>query len=83
MLKLADIEKSIIGIVSEVCDIDANEIGTDSLLFDDIGISSVTIVEVMSKVEQLFGLEFDSQLYNPELYRTVGDLVHKIQEKIS
>ena len=83
VMKMGDMEIKIIRIISEVCDIDEEYLSIDSSIQDDVGISSVTIVETMARIEQEFSISIENDLYNPYLYNTIGDLVKMVQGKIS
>ncbi len=56
-------------IISEAIEIEPSEVRQDSSLIDDLGIESVDMLYIKSKVESAFNIEWDfvSGLTNPEL----------------
>ena len=65
-------------ILSEQLDVDAADITMESLIADDLGADSIDVVDLIMSLEDEFDMEIpDEQVEN---IRTVGDLVHFVEE---
>jgi acyl carrier protein len=58
-----------------------DEIGLDDSLADDLGIDSVGFVELMTILEEKYGIEIDSREAKNESLRTLGGLCDFIMVK--
>ncbi|RDI67402.1 diaminopimelate decarboxylase [Nocardia pseudobrasiliensis] len=50
------------------------EITSETLLFDDLALDSLSIVELLTRLEDEFGVRVDPHELNPDTVRTVGSL---------
>ena len=65
-------------ILSQQFEIDQNIITADSDLADDLGASSLDLVDLAMSIEDEFGIEVPDELI--ETVKTVGDVVKFIEE---
>ena len=81
---MTDKQQEILDVVREHLSsrgIDAETVGMDASLSDDVGLDSLDTVELTLALEQRYGIEIpDSEL---EDLVTVGDAVHLIEKKVS
>ena len=68
-------------IISEVLNVDAEEITMDTTFVDDLGADSLDIFQIIMGLEE----EFDIEIANEEAEKivTVGDAVEQIKEAIN
>ena len=65
--------KRIIGIIEDVADIPCDDIQEDSNLIDDLDLSSLEIMSIISKIEKSFSIKMsEKELLSIE---NIGDLV--------
>lgn len=62
-------------LLAEKVDVDTDTITADTK-FDDLGIDSLDIVELLMGIEDEFGVNIEPD----ESLKTVGDLINKIEE---
>ena len=67
-------------ILSEFIDDDESEITMDSALVDDLGLSSLEVINIVANFEDEFGIEVPDRVI-PTL-RTVGDIVKYLEENV-
>ena len=65
-------------ILEEFIDGDTSEITMDSALVDDLGLSSLEVINIVAAFEDEFGIEVPDRVI-PTL-RTVGDIVNFLEE---
>ncbi len=65
-------------ILAEQLDIDEDTIEMESLVLDDLGADSLDIVDLVMSLEDTFDLEIPDEAI--ETMKTVGDIVHFIEE---
>jgi acyl carrier protein len=68
--------KRIIAIVTEIALHDPATIGTSTLLYSDLGLDSLSALELLVAIEDEFSVEIDTDA--AKRIRTVGDLVELI-----
>ena len=68
-------------IISEVLNVDAEEITMDTTFVDDLGADSLDIFQIIMGIEE----EFDIEIPNEEAEKivTVGDAVEQIKKAVS
>ncbi len=66
-------------ILSEQLEIEEDYINLDSNIVDDLGASSLDIVDIVMSIEDEFSLEVPDELI--ERVQTVGDIVDFIEEQ--
>ena len=52
-------------------------------LFDDLGLDSTSVIELLMTLEDTVGLEIDPDELGPEVFRTVGTLAEYVQAGFS
>lgn len=67
-------------IYETICDViysacGADDIKEESFLKEDLGLDSLSLVEVLANIEDRLSIEFDSDDLNPEELLQVSDLV--------
>ncbi|MDR0990934.1 MAG: acyl carrier protein [Propionibacteriaceae bacterium] len=67
-------------IVNEVAGIEAAEIGADKTFGDDLGIDSLSMVEILYGIEDSFDLKIPEEEGNN--FRTVGDAAAYIEKAL-
>ena len=78
---MADVRDKIIQIIATECEVDAAKIVPEATL-DDLGISSVDLVQVMFQIEE----EFDVYLADEEIgadTESVGQLLEAVEKLIA
>lgn len=63
-------------ILSEICGVDKEHITMDLSLEDDMGITSVSFVETLARIEQEFEMELGDNAYDITRYKTVEDIAN-------
>lgn len=64
--------------IAEQLDIDASEISMDTDIMQDLDADSLDAVEVLSQVEEEFGIEIPDE--QTEEFRIVGNIVKYVEE---
>ena len=67
-----------VAILGEYVDCDPSEITEDSALIDDLGLSSLDVINIVADFEDEFGIEVPDRVI-PTL-RTVGDIVNYLED---
>ena len=67
-----------VAILGEYVDCDPSEITEDSALIDDLGLSSLEVINIVADFEDEFGVEVPDRVI-PTL-RTVGDIVNYLED---
>ena len=68
-------------IIAEQLDIDEDSITLESAIIDDLGADSLDIVDLVMSFEDEFDTEISDEAI--EEMKTVGDIVHYIEENIA
>ena len=68
------------GILADQLDLDADDITMESSLTEDLGADSLDFVDIVMSLEDEFDAEFPEE--DMESVKTVGDVVHYIEENI-
>lgn len=71
-----EIIKAITAVISKVADIPAGDIRPDSLLMDDLELSSLEIMTMLPVIEKTFGIRINEKAMRNIL--TVGDMAEGI-----
>jgi len=66
-------------IAEKIPDIDIEDVVPDASLIDDLGADSLTIVELVMSMEEIFAIEIDDDA--AETLRTVQDAIDFIKSK--
>lgn len=75
-----NVEKKIYALIKEFSFID-DEIKTEDS-FAVLGISSISIVDLIAKVEDEFNILFDDSILNPDNFRDVAALVSLVKKSL-
>lgn len=67
-------------VIRAVCG--AEEMEEDSFLKEDLGLDSLSLVEVLAEIEDKLSIEFDSDFLNPDELLQVSDLVVLIRKTL-
>ena len=73
--------REIIEIVKKYCALD-EEVTLSSEL-KNLSLDSITFVEIIVDIEDLFGIEFDVDELSMANWQTVKDIVNSVEEKIN
>jgi acyl carrier protein len=76
-----DIQKKVIGIISERLSKEPDKISVNSNVVADLGADSLDIAEIMMDLEDEFGIKLEDD--NQDGPKTVGDIVRYITEKVT
>lgn len=75
-----EIEQTVMDLILDFANMDEDEISMDMDFMDEIGLSSLELMQVITGVENEFGIKFESKelkkIFAPE------DLIDLIQEKM-
>lgn len=72
----------IIEIIRDACALKEDNITFETNL-GDISLDSLTFIEVIVRIEQEFGIEFDDEDLNIDDWGTIGDVIHYVEGKIN
>ena len=72
----------IIEIIRDACALKEDNITFETNL-GDISLDSLTFIEVIVRIEQEFGVEFDDEDLNIDDWGTIGDVIHYVEGKIN
>lgn len=67
-------------IISEILNVDANEITLDTTFVDDLGADSLDVFQIIMGIEEEFDIEISNDA--AENIKTVNDAVEQIKEAI-
>ena len=67
-------------IISEVLNIEKDEITEDSKFVDDLGAESLDVFQIIMGIEEEFDIEIDNE--DVESISTVGDVIEEIKKLI-
>ncbi len=67
-------------IISEVLNIEKDEITEDSKFVDDLGADSLDVFQIIMGIEEEFDIEIDNE--DVESISTVGDVIEEIKKLI-
>ncbi len=70
-----DLTATLIAALSQLLNRDAATIDAGSRLFEDLGIDSTGVLELLMQLETELGVEFDAETLEPNDFETVGSLV--------
>ena len=73
--------KKLQSIISEVLNVDAEEITMETSFVDDLGADSLDVFQIIMAIEEEFEIEIDNE--NAEKIVTVGDAVDQIKSAIA
>ena len=68
-------------IISEVLNVDAEEITTETTFVEDLGADSLDVFQIIMEIEEEFDVEIDNEA--AEKIVTVGDAVEQIKNAIN
>ncbi len=78
---MSDIKKTfelIINTISEKTGVEKREIKPESFFMDDLNIDEMELAEIVAEIEEKLEIELD--LDDVDELKTVGDLLHTVQE---
>lgn len=67
-------------IISEVLNLEEEEINEDSKLVDDLGADSLDVFQIVMGIEEEFDVEIDNEKI--ETISTVGDVIEEIKKLV-
>jgi acyl carrier protein len=65
--------------LSAVLNRDIPELPEDARLFDELGLDSTSVIELLMALEDTINLEVDPDELEPEIFQTVGSLTDYIE----
>jgi acyl carrier protein len=71
---LAQVTDQIVAALAEVLGTELKDATEDTLLFEDLGLDSTTVLELLMTVEERLGVELDSDSLEQQHFRSVGTL---------
>ncbi|MEV6168034.1 acyl carrier protein [Streptomyces sp. NPDC051954] len=72
---------TIAGSLAKSMQVDADTIGENSRLFDELGLDSTTVLELLMTIEEELEMEFDTDVLEQHHFNTVGTLADFVQEQ--
>jgi acyl carrier protein len=72
-----DVAARLISLLSQKLDLPAEALGLDTSLRDDLGLDSMTLLEVLMEAEERFGVEIEQRV--ADRFVTVGDVVRFLE----
>ena len=76
-----DIEKSVIDIICDICNVKKSNISSKTNLKNDLGIDSIDVTEIMFGINEKFSVDIFKE--NIENIDTLNSLVEKLDKKIN
>ena len=73
-------EKEIVAIIEKACVLD-ERVNVDSKI-DDLSLDSLSFIEILVEMEDLFGIEFEIEELNVADWKTVKDIIECVEGKI-
>ncbi len=61
-MTIDEIKKDIRDMLNDVTEIDTDAVGDDDLLFDDVGLTSVVIVQVFVSCQEKYGISMHDEI---------------------
>lgn len=55
----------------------------DEQALNEVGMNSITFIEIMVEIENQFGFEFDDDYMDPDKFKTLAELSNYIQDKLT
>ncbi|MGP3910940.1 acyl carrier protein [Nonomuraea sp. 10N515B] len=80
-LERSAITKAIAGELADILNRDAESISESSALFDDLGLDSTTVLELLMRLEDSIMIEFDTDTLEQHHFETVGTLADYVIEQ--
>jgi acyl carrier protein len=68
----------VVGTLSELIRRDVGALSADKRIVDDLGLDSTNILELLMKLEDEFGVEFDPDTFEPRHFETIGTLTEYV-----
>lgn len=68
-------------IIVDVLNVEENEVHEDAKFVDDLGADSLDVFQIVTGIEEVFGLEIDDD--DAEKIVTVGDAVEQIKNALN
>jgi acyl carrier protein len=78
---MSDIKKlfeQVVNTISEKTGVEKREIKPESFFMDDLNIDELELAEIVAEIEEMLEIELD--LDDVEELKSVGDLLHAVQE---
>src|SRR5690242_11409964 len=72
---------AITGSLAKSMRLDAATIGENSRLFDELGLDSTTVLELLMTIEGELGMGFDTDILEQHHFETVGTLATFVREQ--
>lgn len=67
--------------LAQVLKVELDALNADSRLFDDLGLDSTTVLELLMHLEEELEIEFDSDALEQHHFETVGSLARFVTEQ--
>lgn len=80
-MTIEDIKKDIRNMLSEVTDVDVDSIKDDDLFFDDIGLTSIVIVQIFVSCQEKYGISMHDEI-NMAASVTINYIAKIVYDKI-
>ncbi|MET7482501.1 acyl carrier protein [Streptomyces sp. NPDC005538] len=80
---LQDVVRSVVDALSEVLNRELPDADAGTRLFEDLGLDSTAVLELLMAVENRLDVEFDPDTFEQEHFASVGSLSTYIREAIS
>jgi acyl carrier protein len=71
----AVITDKVVALVAGMTEAPPDRVGWDTRLFDELGLDSTGALELLMRIEDETGVEFDDDDMDPQHFETVGSLV--------
>ena len=72
-----DVAARLVSALSQKLDLPAEDLSFDRSLRDDLGLDSMSLLEVVMDLEEKFGIEINQR--EAERFKTIGDLARFLQ----
>ena len=76
MVTKNELTKEVIEIIADLVELEPSEINDDTLLIDEIGVTSLTAIEISFRIEESWGLEVPEE--NLDKWKTPNDIVETV-----
>lgn len=76
---MENLDSRVKNVVGSLCEMEVNE---NDLLKEDLGIDSLSLVNVVFELEEAFEVQFDADNLNPDELLRVSDLIELVRKTV-
>ncbi|MCL6591631.1 MAG: acyl carrier protein [Firmicutes bacterium] len=77
-----EVAQKIINIMYKEGLIKSYEINLDVSLVNDLGVNSISIIQLITAIEEVFNFEFDSSELDIEIYKSINTIIDTVMKHL-